>query len=450
MHELFPGFYERTLEEISNLWKEATFVFDTNMLLNVYQYKEELRSRFFEILEQLRDRIWIPYQVALEYEDNRMDVINRQVSTYKAVSKKLDEAHDILSSLDPLKQKHPLLNIDELTSDAKRDLSNAKVRLNEDGNVNRRNLENLRTSDDRRERIYQLFQGRIGEPYRADKLLSIFQIADRRIELRIPPGWQDRGKGNSDKPYRKYGDIILWFQMIEYARPHHVAIIFITDDEKSDWYLSREESRGSIRPQPELVQEMLIEANVLIHMYTGYKFIDEATKFLHLEEKPDVIEEAKAVTEENTLENNVANEYIRLFSNEEELNSAFIKWLRDTYPSRDIRIRYPTVGDKISPKFDFLLILPDNTRIFFELLYYSSHGLDAKSILNNVNRIINDRLKTLMASDKLTIIIVTDDFLYASHIFEELDGKISMESNTSLVIGYINGQLHVVNTIPHE
>jgi len=53
MRNLFPGFYDRTAEELSMLWQEATFVFDTNMLLNLYRYQEETRKRFFEILDQL-------------------------------------------------------------------------------------------------------------------------------------------------------------------------------------------------------------------------------------------------------------------------------------------------------------------------------------------------------------------------------------------------------------
>lgn len=75
MRDLFPGFYKSTEQEISTLWQEGIFVFDTNMLLHVYRYSPETRERFFETLSQLKDRLWIPYQAANEYQDKRIMVV---------------------------------------------------------------------------------------------------------------------------------------------------------------------------------------------------------------------------------------------------------------------------------------------------------------------------------------------------------------------------------------
>src|SRR6266702_8250471 len=96
MRDLFPGFYQRSNEELSNLWQEVIFVFDTNMLLHVYEYSPATRDRFFETLSKLQERIWIPYQVAFEYQRRRMKVIVRQRDSYKYVSKHLDKALQFL------------------------------------------------------------------------------------------------------------------------------------------------------------------------------------------------------------------------------------------------------------------------------------------------------------------------------------------------------------------
>ena len=84
MRELFPGFYKRTDKELSECWQEGIFVFDTNMLLNVYRYASETRDRYFEILDILkkRNQLWIPYQAAYEYQDRRIDVIRGQLEPY--------------------------------------------------------------------------------------------------------------------------------------------------------------------------------------------------------------------------------------------------------------------------------------------------------------------------------------------------------------------------------
>jgi hypothetical protein len=59
MKSIFPGHYELAPNELRELWKEAVFVFDTNVLLNLYRYPQvgyPLRSRSHYILGSP----WIP------------------------------------------------------------------------------------------------------------------------------------------------------------------------------------------------------------------------------------------------------------------------------------------------------------------------------------------------------------------------------------------------------
>ncbi len=46
--------------------EQALFVFDTNVLLNLYRYQSGTRDELLNVLAQLSDRIWIPHHVALE------------------------------------------------------------------------------------------------------------------------------------------------------------------------------------------------------------------------------------------------------------------------------------------------------------------------------------------------------------------------------------------------
>ena len=45
---------------------EMCFVFDTNVLLNLYRYPKDVSSEFINVLKHIQDRIWIPYNVGLE------------------------------------------------------------------------------------------------------------------------------------------------------------------------------------------------------------------------------------------------------------------------------------------------------------------------------------------------------------------------------------------------
>lgn len=165
MHELFPAFYDLTADKLSTSWQEGIFVFDTNMLLNIYRYNDETRDRFIEILEKLNSRIWIPHQVANEYQDNRMEVIEQQLKAYSEVSQAIKNASNILDSLNHLNKKHSFIKIDELTEASKKALGAANKKLSQEQNQYKKEFENLRASDDRREKIEQLFQDRVGTPY---------------------------------------------------------------------------------------------------------------------------------------------------------------------------------------------------------------------------------------------------------------------------------------------
>src|SRR5216683_7745877 len=93
MRKLFPGYYGLSDEQLSDLWEKSIFVFDTNILLHIYRYKPETRERFFfEILEKLKSRIWIPYQVAHEFQKQRLAVMEEQANAY-------DEVTDLLGKL---------------------------------------------------------------------------------------------------------------------------------------------------------------------------------------------------------------------------------------------------------------------------------------------------------------------------------------------------------------
>ncbi len=421
MRELFPAFYDLTADKLSTLWQEGIFVFDTNMLLNIYRYNDETRDRFFEILGKLNSRIWIPYQVASEYQDNRMEVIEQQLKAYSEVSQAIKNASNILDGLNHLNKKHSFIKIDELTEASKKALGAANKKLSQEQNQYKREFENLRTSDDRREKIEQLFQDRVGTPYGTDKMLELYRQADTRFELQIPPGWKDKSK----KKYNKYGDVILWFQLIDYAQKK--PIIFVTDDGKSDWYMSREESKAStIRPKPELVQEMLIEANVLIHIYQGYEFLDEASKFLSLQPKPDIIEDAKEVSEQNTAKTRPSS-FNEILENIRLAKPAVEGWLKTIYPEAEII--------KGRGKPDYVVTEQDGTKIGVEVvpitipvpLFVIQEIAEQTRTLN----ILIDEQKL----DKLLIFVVCSGHAETLIVVDIFRQNIQIPENAALLIG---------------
>src|SRR5437868_3429273 len=150
MRDLFPGFYKRTEEELSILWQDGIFIFDTNMLLNVYRYTHKTRDRYFEILKLLKQRnqLWIPYQAAYEYQDRRFEVIQGQLDAYTNVSNTLQTTWQKLeNSLDPYKSKHGFIDAVGLLDRLNEAIKNAKDTVTRGRDRNKREYEALKRND---------------------------------------------------------------------------------------------------------------------------------------------------------------------------------------------------------------------------------------------------------------------------------------------------------------
>jgi len=62
--------------------------------------------------------------------------------------------------------------------------------------------------------VSQLFEGRVGTGYDDARLTKLYEEAETRIKAKKPPGFKDDEK---DAP-NKYGDVVIWFQLLDLAR----------------------------------------------------------------------------------------------------------------------------------------------------------------------------------------------------------------------------------------
>ncbi|MBO1072647.1 MAG: DUF4935 domain-containing protein [Dolichospermum sp. DEX189] len=307
MRDLFPGHYQPTKQEFDELWKECIFSFDTNVLLHIYRYSPKTRERLFDILEKLQERIWIPHQVGYEFHKNRLNVISSQSNAYDKLVKilednlKIEKIGDLSKQLDQYEKdynRHSTIEVNKKSGDIKtkiKELIKTVIEsVKNDLQDSKENHPDLSKEDPFQNRMIEILNGRIGSPY--PDLLNIYKLAEERFKYLIPPGYKDKDDRRKSVP-DIYGDAILWLQLIDYAKSEKKPIIFVTDDDKEDWWL--ENGRKTISPRPELVQEMLTEAGVKFYMYSADRFLDYAQKFLHLSKQPEVIEEAREIREQN-------------------------------------------------------------------------------------------------------------------------------------------------------
>ena len=82
MIEMFKGYIKYSDEEYKRIWKDAIIVVDTNILLNLYRYSEPARETMVNIFKNVKDRMWIPYQVGKEFFKNKDKVIFETLDEY--------------------------------------------------------------------------------------------------------------------------------------------------------------------------------------------------------------------------------------------------------------------------------------------------------------------------------------------------------------------------------
>jgi hypothetical protein len=291
MRDTFYEYYPPTPEEFTKLWQEATFVLDTGLLLNIYRYGAETRELFFKILEKLSDHLWIPYQVGREYQDNRLDVIADQIKYYDDLSGALEGARRLHGAMN--KRRHHAFADPHLMDSVESAIMAAMQEVDKEKSAHPEYYKYY-TDDPLREKLTDLLKGKVGAPTPPEKLEQFYRDAEARYEKEIPPGFKDKKKPVP----RRYGDYVIWRQIIEFANEKKKPIIFVTDDAKEDWW---QEFKGlTIGPRPELRREILTEGGVPFYMYQGDAFIDWALDMFKLakdEEKMQAVEEAKAVRE---------------------------------------------------------------------------------------------------------------------------------------------------------
>jgi PIN domain-containing protein len=111
MRDLFPGYYAP--KDFQELWDRATFVLDANVLLNLYRFPKPAADELLSVLDKIGDRLWVPYQAALEYQVNRLDVINEQRERFEKVRTTLDKSlNELTSAFEKLQLKKRHSSID--------------------------------------------------------------------------------------------------------------------------------------------------------------------------------------------------------------------------------------------------------------------------------------------------------------------------------------------------
>jgi rRNA-processing protein FCF1 len=239
-----PGhLFETWLKPVDEIASACLIVLDTNVLLTPYTVGPRSLDQIRKTYETLigEQRLKIPAQVSREFVKNRaqkLEELHSQLVRKQSALPKVSSGRYPL--LEPLPQYQEVTDLektlDELHSKYRRAL----------GDV----LDHMKQWS-WNDPVSSLYSSLFSVDVLVDVNMTAAEIETelrRRYSLRQPPGYKD-----AHKPDQGVGDLLIWLTILELARKHQQHVIFVTGEEKADWW-HRSEGQA-LYPRFELAEE---------------------------------------------------------------------------------------------------------------------------------------------------------------------------------------------------
>lgn len=218
-------------------------IFDTNSLLDLYQ-KEGIYYFLIPHFKNIENNIIIPNQVYEEYTYNlkhlklyESNKYENAINLIKNIHIKLNKNNQLKNQINKIVGNDILINdlilkIKNVCEEAESKIKELKTKKedNEDTLLKKDLLENL---------INRRIQNQNIKKITITEFIEIFKKAEERIRYNIPPGITDAKKAtdNSFEGFKnKFGDFIIWKEILEYAKNNPDKDIYLIQNEKKvDW-----------------------------------------------------------------------------------------------------------------------------------------------------------------------------------------------------------------------
>ncbi|MCK4024986.1 PIN-like domain-containing protein [Streptococcus iners] len=290
---------------VKDIFPNSVIVFDNNALLDplrVYMLNKDV----FSMLEQIRNRTYIPFITQIEYMNNERTILEGVRRDIQASTEAVEELtkiqQHVISKADFIREiEGRLLSkrnkkftdrneknedffdktdeyanaitgqlsevLDKIEKELTSEIKKIKKNLNKEfywGNVN----PVAKFDQSIQEELYKWIDLiSKGEPYSYEKLTEYENKIVERYEAEISPGYKDKNKDENRNPQEKFiklgslrtkrsfGDAIFWLDTLDYIRSNELErskfLIIVSNETKADWVEKSEVHR--------LNKDMIIE-----------------------------------------------------------------------------------------------------------------------------------------------------------------------------------------------
>lgn len=276
-------YFRLSKDEADALWANAVIVLDTSTLGNMYCMAEEPKKTLIEIFGIVKNRLWIPGQVVYEYRKNREKLVENSFVAYGLpkegvyVNRYESEMNAFLNEI-ASDTYHPYLNpasiekIKRADKLVRENLQIIKTEIKEQYAKRKASLQKEIENDAVNELVNNL---PCGIPFSFAQQMDLVREGEMRYRNLIPPGYEDAPPFNlKKKGMQRYGDLMVWKEILEYAKEKQLPVIFVCNDLKNDWY-HFEGNKATSVPRHELIKEFQDTVGQLFWMYSLKGFIEE-------------------------------------------------------------------------------------------------------------------------------------------------------------------------------
>lgn len=415
INKIFPNakdIFTISGKSTSEIKNDCLFVFDTNSLILPYttssESLDEIKKVYTKIIQE--KRFFIPGQVAREFARIRPEKI-------KEVFQQLTKSRNSIPVLGI--GKYPLLNgindYDELFEKEKEINSLVKNYAKQLGKV----IEHVKewSWNDPVSQLYKsLFNDEVIYDIELDEEKITAQL-NYRYENRIPPGYEDKNKEDGG-----IGDLLIWFTILQLAERHKKDIVFVSGDEKKDWFYQVD--KQSLYPKFELITEFRTKAPD-----KSFSIIKLSELLILFDADKSVVDEVKHEEDEQLIHDIIKNNTFT--SQYQEAESLVYQWI--------IKNIGPGTLSHNSPGFpDFTHLKADNTKTAIEMVY----AREVTDFSEKFKRVLNSGVSMAISEGfgKFIIVLVIKPMLLIKDIIEksnEIFGKNESQIEIELIFGYI-------------
>lgn len=286
MRNVFSEWYWLEEEDLQHFVRSATIALDANVLLDLYRHSKATRESVLEAFftDDVRHRLFLPYQAGLEYHRNRLSVAYEHDEKYREIISQLDPSQSsknqqfgsLVRTLRKVRDEDVRGRLIHVT-EASISKACKKIRkaVKEARALNVLDPDKLQTSDPIRDRLEELLAeaGQIGEHPSSKVRESRIKKARKRLETNRPPGLEDAGKADGG-----IGDSLIWMELLDRAKTGDCDVLFVSNDVKKDWIL--EEHGRTLGPLPELRREFQETTGRQFHQVTLRSFLSYLNTYL--------------------------------------------------------------------------------------------------------------------------------------------------------------------------